>query len=107
MKNFFKKIMPKWEWQTKDNCVSLVEQWESEELWDELNARIEVIERLNIKRTLNKLKRYIQRQAILDGLNPTLAQLEIDAARFFFQLKNCGYIDDFNNLSVNIEECFK
>lgn len=85
--------------QTKDNCVSIIEQLENEALFDELMQRKEELERINASKTLGKLKKYIQRRMILDGLNPTLKQLEVDAVKFFFELKRCNFIDEFNNLT--------
>lgn len=93
--------------QTKDNCVSIIEQLESEMLHEELNARIEELERINAAKSINKLKRYIQRQMILQGLNPTLNQLKIDSVKFFFELKECNFIDEFNNLKPAILEVIK
>ena len=90
--------------QTKDNCVSIVEQIESEMLWEELNKRKDELERINLKTTLGRLKKYIQRKMILEGLNPTLAQLQSDAVKYYFELKNSNLIDEFNNIKPEFLE---
>lgn len=105
LKKILKAIIPPI--QTKDNCVSIIEQLENEVLFDELMKRKEELERINAAKSINKLKRYIQRQMILQGLNPTLKQLKIDSVKFFFELKNCNFIDEFNNLKPAILEVIK
>ena len=102
----FKKLMrvlipPK---QTKDNCVSIIEQLENEVLFDELMRRKEELEKINAAKSINKLKRYIREKMIAEGLNPTLKQLQIDAVKFFFELKRSNFIDEFNNLKPAIRE---
>lgn len=90
--------------QTKDNCVSIIEQLENEALFDEFMQRKEELEKINAAKSINKLKRYIQRRMILEGLNHTLKQLQIEAVKFFFELKRSNFIDDFNNLKPAIKE---
>jgi hypothetical protein len=102
LKKILKAIIPPI--QTKDNCVSIIEQLENEVLFDELMKRKEELERINAAKSINKLKRYLREKMILEGLNPTLKQLQIDAVKFFFELKRCDFVDDFNNLKPAIKE---